>query len=323
MPEFLTVRLDDTPVPIVDVTNPAFAISSSPEELAVMTEQFVRESTRSQDVSAEVRAALGRSRLGRGLMAARGTFLTGLNTYLLKIGADNLPEEFDPTDRRIAASFPSITARLRLQDMATLLSDGLHDALASDPERPLRFINIAGGPAADAWNALIRLRRLDVPLTQRDTAVAVLDVDDQGPAFGARAFEALRMEDKPLHGLPIRFSHHPYNWTEPAELRRILDSEDASRSLCATSSEGGLFEYGSEDEIAANLTMLHDLTPSDAIVVGSASRESELTRMHAGIGVTLRPRTRDAFRSLAQRSGWRIDTLIERPFSDHVRLRKR
>ena len=159
MSEFITVRLGDTHLPIVDVTNPAFAISPSEDELAAMKTQYVIESAQSQDVSPELRAALGRSRLGRGLMSARGTFLTGLNTYLLKLGADNLPADFDPIDKRIAASFPSITARLRLQDMARLISEGLTDRLATDRERPLHFINIAGGPAADSWNTLICLQR--------------------------------------------------------------------------------------------------------------------------------------------------------------------
>ena len=89
------------------------------------------------------------------------------------------------------------------------------------------------------------------------------------------------------------------------------------------SSEGGLFEYGSDDEIAGNLTTLLELTPPDTVVVGSASRASELTRVHSGIGVTLRPRTPEAFRDLVERSGWEVDRIIERPFSDNFRLVKR
>jgi hypothetical protein len=155
MPDGLTVRplfhataTENMVLPIVDVTSAAFAISPSAEGLAVMEEQYVRESTRSQEVPPELRAALASSRLGSGLMAARGTFLTGLNTYLLKLGPDNLPADFHPIDRRIAASFPAVTARLRLQDMAALLTDGLAQALVKDPQRPLHFINIAGGPYA-------------------------------------------------------------------------------------------------------------------------------------------------------------------------------
>src|ERR1700752_13699 len=116
MPEGLTVRTvfharaaEDMVLPIVDVTNPAFALSPSTDELAAMEAQYVQESAQSQNVTPEVRAALASSRLGSGLMAARGTFLTGLNTYLLKLGPENIPADFHPIDRRIAASFPAIT----------------------------------------------------------------------------------------------------------------------------------------------------------------------------------------------------------------------
>src|SRR5262245_58288244 len=175
---------DGSLLPLVDVTSPAFAIAPSAEELASMQAQYVRESTQGQSVPPEVMAALGRSRLGRGLIAARGTFLTGLNTYLLKLGPGNLPADCEPIDHRIAASFPAITSRLRLQDMAALLSAGLGQFLAEDVERPLHFINIAGGPGADSWNALLRLRQENAEFSKREIVVSVMDVDDEGPTFG-------------------------------------------------------------------------------------------------------------------------------------------
>jgi len=313
---------DGSLLPLVDVTNPAFAMAPSAEELAAMQDQYVRESTQKQSVPPEVMAALARSRMGRGLLAARGTFLTGLNTYLLKLGPANLPADCEPIDHRIAASFPAITSRIRLQDMAALLSVGLSQFLAEDVGRPLHFINIAGGPAADSWNTLLRLRQDNAEVSHRDIVVSVLDVDDQGPAFGARAFDALQAPGAPLQGLRIQFDQQRYNWADPADLPRLLGSFDLKRSLCAVSSEGGLFEYGSDDEISANLTQLKELTLRDTIVVGSACREDELTRVHPGIGVTLRPRTRTAFQALVERSGWRVETLIERPFHDSVRLVK-
>jgi hypothetical protein len=322
MPRILTVPLGDTQLPVVDITNPAFASLPPDDELTSMTAQYVQESSQNQEVSPQLRAALSQSRLGSGLMAARGTYLTGLNTYLLKIGPDNLPPDFHPIDRRIAASFPAVTTRLRLHDMAVLISDGLIAALALDARRPLHFINIAGGPAADTWNSLLRLRRGDSSLERREISVRVLDLDEEGPAFGARAFDALQTADAPLAGFHIRFTHQSYNWAAFHDLKRILDSTDLKRSACAVSSEGGLFEYGSDHEIIGNLTALLELTPDDAIVVGSACRESDLTRIHAGIGVTLRPRPRQAFGALVERAGWRVDTFIERPFNDSVRLVK-
>jgi hypothetical protein len=322
MPPFLTVRLADTLLPIVDVTNPAFAIAPSAEELAAMSAKYVEES-RSQDVPPQLREALSRSRLGSGLMAARGTFLSGLNTYLLKVGPENLPANFEAIDRRIAASFPAVTTRLRLQDMASLMSEGLTGVLAAGDHRPVHFINIAGGPAADTWNTLIQLKCDNRPLGDREISISVLDVDREGPEFGARALEALQGSSGPLQGMRLRFRHHSYHWAEPGELRQFFELHELQRSVCAVSSEGGLFEYGSDEEIAGNLTTLAELTPSDTVVVGSACRAGELTRVHSGIGVTLRPRTPEAFRDLVEQTGWEVDRIIERPFSDNFRLVKR
>lgn len=322
MPKFLTVRLGDTHLPVVDVTNPAFVISPSDEELVAMSAKYVEES-RNQDLPPQLREALSRSRLGSGLMAARGTFLSGLNTYLLKIGPENLPADFEPIDRRIAASFPAITTRLRLQDMAALMSEGLAGPLAEADLRPLHFINIAGGLAADTWNALIQLKQDDRRASEREISISVFDLDQQGPEFGAHAFEALQAPSGPLNGVRLRFRHYPYNWAEPDQLRQFLGLPGLQRSVCAVSSEGGLFEYGSDEEIVGNLATLLELTPADTVVVGSACRSSELTRVHSGIGVTLRPRTTEAFRDLVDRSGWKVDRVIGRPFSDNFRLVKR
>lgn len=322
MPEFLTVRLGDTLLPVVDVTNSAFAISPLDDELAAMSAKYLEES-RSQDVPPQLREALSRSRLGSGLMAARGTFLSGLNTYLLKIGPDNLPPDFQPIDRRIAASFPALTARLRLQDMVSMMTERLGSSLTDRDQHPMHFVNIAGGPAADTWNTLIQLKRDGKPVSGREISVSVFDIDQQGPEFGARALQALQTEGAPLAGLRLQFEHHSYNWAEPRELQHRLESQNLKQAICAVSSEGGLFEYGSDEEIAGNLTILRDLTAPDTIVVGSACRTGELTRAHSGIGVTLRPRTPEAIRQLVEEAGWELDDVIERPFSDNFRLVKR
>ena len=109
-------------LPVIDVTNPAFAVTTTDTELAAMCDQFVLESKERQEMPAPLRDALQRSMLGRALFAASGTFLTGMDTYLLKLGPDNLGAEASPIDRRIAASFPALMARVRLQDMARLLA---------------------------------------------------------------------------------------------------------------------------------------------------------------------------------------------------------
>lgn len=323
---------DSEPLPVIDITHPAFRIDLDDEEIARLTEAFVEEQRQRPPLSDAAIAALRRSRLGAGIMAASGTFLTSLATYLLKLGPVHFGETANPIDQRIAASFPVRLVRLRLQDMAELLAEGIRDR-AGHP-RPLRFLNIAGGPAADSWNALIQLRAShpDRLATIRDIAIIVLDLDPSGPAFGARALDALSVSPGPLQGLDAALRHLPYEWSHAErDLPPILDDLGlrAQDALCAISSEGGLFEYGSDAEIVANLTALRAGTPADALIVGSVTRRGEASQAtnrtqtsNGTTGPATRPRSLDEFRALADAGGWSIDAVRMRPFSFNLRLVK-
>lgn len=314
---------DGLNVPIVDVTNPAFRLDPSDQELAALTGQFLGEAQARQDVPPQLLAALQRSVLGRALMAARGTFLSGMHTYLMKLGPDSLWEGAGEIDRRIAASFPAYTNRLRVQDMARLLADGI---LAASPAagRALCLVNIAGGPAADSWNALlvVRAERREL-LDGRRIVIAVLDPDGDGPRFGAAAVARLREPAGPLAGLDLAFHHQPLPWSDAAAAGTELAALGARDAFCAASSEGGLFEYGSDEEIVDALRALAAGTAADAVLAGSVTREGEATRAsHRGAEVAVRPRTLGSFRSLVAEAGWHLERTIERPLSYHVRIVK-
>src|SRR5882672_7519417 len=98
---------DGMELAIIDVTNPAFAVSATDAELAAMAEQYIREGAQQREVPAALLEALRSSMLGRGLVAAAGTYLDGMSTYLFKLGPENLGEGATPIDQRIAASFPA------------------------------------------------------------------------------------------------------------------------------------------------------------------------------------------------------------------------
>lgn len=324
-PGVLSVMTDDgVRLPVIDVTDPAFAMATSDVELEAMSDQFVLESRVRQEIPAALRDALRRSMLGRGLMEASGTFLSGMNTYLLKLGPDNLGTDANPLDRRIAASFPALVTRLRLQDMARLLADGSWPAATATPQRPLALVNIGGGPAADSWNALIHLHAEHPDLLAgRPIAIVVLDQDVHGPAFGGRAVEMLRAPAAPLGGLEIGFRHVSYQWWHVKRLRQALDDLRAAEAVCAISSEGALFEYGSDTDIVANLQALHAGAAPDAIVVASVTRDDEPMRaLPVTDRAATRPRTLEGFRSLAEHAGWSVQRVIERPFSYNLRLMK-
>lgn len=183
-------------------------------------------------------------------------------------------------------------------------------------------MNIAGGPAIDSLNALLLLQRdHTAALAGRSVQIDVLDLDADGPAFGVRALAALSVPGGPLHGLPALLRHVRYDWTDPDPLRAVLDDARAEEAIAAGSSEGGLFEYGSDQEIVANLACLRDAAPADFVMVGSVTRADELTRrLYQSGGPAIRPRGLDVFRALAARGGWKIARVIERPFSDSVAL---
>jgi hypothetical protein len=315
---------DGEKLAVIDVTNPAFAVSVTDEKLAAMAEQYILEAGRQQEIPAALRDALRSSKLGRGLMAASGAFVGGMTTYQLKLGPENLGEGFSPIDQRIAASFPAFTVRLRLQDMARLMADGLVAAAAVEPRRPVCLVNIGGGPGSDSWNSLIRFRgKYAHLLADREIVIAILDFDVRGPAFGARALGALCAAGAPLRGLKIELLHFRYEWSCADRLRELLHELRAGDSACGISSEGALFEYGSDEEIVSNLQALHAGTAADSTFVGSVTRDDKPVRASLiGNRVSTRPRTIEAFRALANQGGWMVQEVIERPFSYNVRLVK-
>ena len=313
--------VDGLILPIVDVRHPAFEVCLTDLELAAMAEQYVRESEGHQHVTPELVEALKRSRLGQGLMAASNGVLGGIETYMMKVGPDNLAPDVHPLDRAIAASFPALTTRLRLQETAQLIAEGLASVLPARPGRPIVCVNIGGGVGADSWNALMIVQTAHPELIMnRPAAITVLDVDAAGAAFGEKAVDALQGPGGPLSAATVRFQHVAYDWSDASRLPGILATLPAD-AVCGVSSEGALFEYGTDRQIIGNLRELRVATPAAATVVGTVTRDSAATRAsRASTRVTTIPRSLDAFRDLASAAGWQLATVLERPFSYVVRL---
>jgi hypothetical protein len=312
---------DGLELPVIDVAHPAFAIALGEPELAGLVDSYRRDEQRRARIPSflqrlVVRFAVGRSRLGRGLLAGMGGVLSGMTIYLAKLGPDNLGAAWaGPVDRRIAAALPSVLARVRLEDVSRLLAEGLAPVLEARPGSPLHLVDIAGGPGADSWNALLLLRRGRPDLVRgRRVLIQVLDLDHDGPAFGARALAALRAPGAPLADVDVTFRHTRHDWRDVAALKSLL--EETPDAVVAGSSEGGLFEYGSDEEILANLDTLRAATPADSLVTGSVTRKEGPVRPHFAV----RPRSLDEFRALVARAGWVVSRAIERPLCYDVRL---
>src|SRR6201984_3064751 len=138
----------------------------------------------------------------------------------------------------------------------------------------------------------------------------------------ARALLALTAPGGPLHGLEAQFQHHAYDWNDTAPLARLLDGLAARGAIIAASSEGGLFEYGADDAIVANLTALAQA--GVPIVAGSVTSSSEVRkRMIAQTRFRIFARGLEGFGPLAERSGYAIGESRTAVVSEQVLLRPR
>jgi hypothetical protein len=316
-------------LPIIDVTQPAFAVSLSADEQRARIDAFMREAQPLDKLPPLLRRPLLRfllrgSLLARAMRSTSSSYLSGMNTYLFKLGPDNLNlPDITPIDRKIAASLPAFAMRLRLCDIARLLADSARRALeGAGAERPLYLLNIAGGPALDSLNALILLARERADLlTGRRVEIVVLDLDTDGPEFGARALRVLAAPGAPLAGLEVRFRRMHYDWSNPTELVPVLEQARAAHALTLASSEGGLFEYGSDQQIAANLGTLRAGTSAGFAFVGSVTRaDAPMQRLRSSSRLPTLPRGLALFEALVEPAGFTLERAIERPFSDHVVL---
>ena len=325
---FYAFTRDGVELPVVDVTHPVFAISITGSEQKMMVEKFLRDGVPLAKLPKPLRQLalrflLRQSVLAQGIDQARDSFMSGMQTYLLKLGPQMLGNAYSkPIDRQIASALPSFCVRLRLQDVAELMADTLTPLLNEDARRPLRFVNIAGGPAMDSLNSIILINRQNADiLAQRAIEIDVLDLDESGPAFGQAALAALLQSNGPLRGLRITFRHLPYNWARVEDLAGLTRRTRLDNPLTICSSEGGLFEYGSDEEIVSNLEVLR--RQQDVVAVtGSVTRADEPTQqMRKATTPKTRRRGLAAFRDLIRPAGWMIDRVIERPFSDQVVLK--
>jgi len=204
------------------------------------------------------------------------------------------------------------------------MADSLVPVLSAGEKSPLHLINIGGGPGADSLNALILLQKEHpVLLAGRCVFIHILDLDEIGPEFGARALNSLMSDNGPLHRLDLRFDPLKYDWSDPTGMRVLVNSYDGQGVIVAASSEGALFEYGSDDEIVANLRTLHEVTSGATLVVGTVTRADDKGRlMNSASQAALKLRSLEAFTALVQQAGWKITKSIDRPLSHDILLEK-
>jgi hypothetical protein len=315
-------------LPVIDITNPRFRIPDDPEFVDTLRGAHLELERRQSRLPKFLRDMLlhfmaGRSLLMRGLIQPDAAFLPALTTYAMKLGPDNLAPPFDSAMDRQAAAWPLVTSvRIRLQQTATLLADGIRKDLAEHSGAPLHLINIGGGTAIDSINALVLLNASHPELLARSVTIHVLDIDARVSVFGANALAALRAAGRPLCGVNAGLMHSSYDWNNPEPLRQLVRSLASQDSIVTASSEGALFEYADDSAVRANLDAVRLGGGNVRLVAGSVTRADPITRrIVSNSRVKLVPRGIDAFASLARDAGFQVDCVASAVMSDQVLLR--
>jgi hypothetical protein len=117
----------------------------------------------------------------------------------------------------------------------------------------------------------------------------------------------------------VSLAHHDYDWDHPAELKRLMQDWTAAGALTIASSEGGLFEYGSDQPIMNNLHILHE---GARFVAGSVTNGDPIRRRMIALSpFKVIPRGLAGFTPLAEAAHFSVVEARTALVSEQVLLR--
>jgi hypothetical protein len=149
----------------------------------------------------------------------------------------------------------------------------------------------------------------------RKVEIIVLDVDTISPHFALACIEALKALGHHFHGLDLAFQHIPHDWRATNALISLLSNRKDCIVMCA--SEGGLFEYGTDQDILGNLNVLYDHAPDGMRIAGTVVHEP--SKVHATVPAMAKA-TNAGLRflgvrgltALLEKTGWRLERVLEK-----------
>jgi len=311
-------------LPVLDTTHPLF-LSSIDE---VKLKEMLGKSEKTADKTAEkfinmpfyIKKFLAkRSFIMSELLQENGdnAFLTGLSTLLLKLGPSLIGKGRKRfLDRLSSKGIGGIVLRMRVRDISRCLAKSMIPLLARSPEKNICFINIAGGAASDSINTLFLIQQEKPTLLKNRTIeINVLDIDTYGPAFANRCIAALKAPGNRFNDLNISFRHILYDWNNTRQLEELLSERKEWIEIC--SSEGGLFEYCSDEVIIKNLNTLYDNSSEEIVIAGSLLHD--IKTVDKGIiaalkiSTALKPRFLgiEGLKSIIEKNKWNLDNIIK------------
>jgi len=302
-------------LPVLDITHPLFTASINEENLEALCKESAQRAKSMKEIPAAQKMAIfEKSYIFGGYFHKdpNATYLSGMSTYMLKLGPNLIGGgEERNIDRMIAMGVISAAARMRLRDICRLQANALVPRLMASPGKEFCLINIAGGAAADSINTLILVLGEDRSLLKnRKIEINLFDIDIDSANFAGRCIEALKAPGCHFHRLDISFNHIKYNWTDTGDLIDILAKK--GDCILTGTSEGGLFEYASDEEIKNNLDALYENSPDEMQFAGTVIHDIDqvdptMAAMAEESRGSLQLRGIDGLRSILKKTKWKLD----------------
>lgn len=309
-------------LPVLNITHPEFISSLDEDKLKKMLPYVERNAEKNAEkfnnIPKFIKKYFARHSFAMAeLLQTESSFASGISTLMMKLGPNLIGKGRNRYwDRQVTRGFGALVIRMRARDMSRCQADAMIPSLIKSPEKDICFINIAGGAAGDSINALFLIQREDPALLKnRRIEINVLDIDADGPAFAERCIAALKAPGGRFNDLDISLRHIPYDWNHTEKLEELLSERKEWLQIC--SSEGGLFEYGSDDVISMNISVLYGYSKEDVLIAGSLLHD--VNTVDAGILAALKISTAikprflgiDGLRSLIEKNNLTIDKIIE------------
>jgi hypothetical protein len=311
-------------LPVLDITHPYFVSCTDEETLKKLLPYVEKNAEENADKFNKLPAFIKRFFIKHSFAVAellqverQNEFASGITTIMMKLGPKLIGKgKRRFLDRQMNKGFGALLIRMRARDISKCQADALMPLLIKSPGKDLCFINIAGGAASDSINALFLLQKENPALLKdRKIEINVLDIDSFGPAFGDRCITALKAPGGKFNELNISFRHIYFDWNKTEKLEELLSERKGWLQIC--SSEGGLFEYCSDEVIIKNLNTIYSYSTDDIIVAGTLLHDVET--IDAGmlaalkISTNIKPRLLgiNGLKNIVENYKWRIKSTIE------------
>jgi hypothetical protein len=310
-------------LPVLDITHPLFLSAINDNKLAKYLKEAEKGGEKRAESFQKIPAFIKRffakhSFIMDDLLSEKkeDKFLSGLSTLLLKMGPDLIGRgrrRF--LDRLASKGIGGMVLRMRLRDIAHCQAEMLTPKLKDYPGKDLCFVNIAGGTSCDSINTLLVILQKDQELLRnRNIEINVLDIDKAGADFAERSIHALKSGNGKFSSLNISFRYLPYNWNDTSELKNLLKNRKEWLKICA--SEGGLFEYGSDEDIISNLNTLYENSGNEMMIAGTILHE--IGKIDAGAkaamkitSIKARMLGIDGLSTCLEKTKWKLDRQME------------